>query len=125
MKTLVCLLLCLAQPLTLAAQTGPLLFPCSLFVSPSTVPGGCLPDPPPHPPALLPSTDLSPLLNQAAVNHAAVMGQLADLKTQVAAVKQDVADFRAAVKSVWQQIGEPILKYVVPAIAAYLAGKKL
>lgn len=57
---------------------------------------------------------------------------LSGVQRQLAALTQEVRDGRAenrtffdGVKSIWAQIGEPLLKYVLPAVAAFVAGKKL
>lgn len=84
--------------------------------------------PPPivTPPAPLPSADLSQLFSQGAINHAAEMALLAELQTQIAGARQDIADFRQAVRSKWVAIMDsPIVKYGLAAIVAYVAGKKL
>lgn len=90
---------------------------------PPAPPPAPLPPPPP-----LPSTDLSGLYSQLAT-----LGQKVDaLSSQLAGVNQNVSDGRAdqkafndSVRSIWAQIGEPLLKYVLPAVAAFIAGKKL
>lgn len=88
---------------------------------PIVVPPAPVPVPVVPPSAPLPSLDLS-----------GVYAQLAVIAAKVDTVNTNVTDGRAEqkafddnVKSVWQQIGAPILKYVVPAVAAWYAGKKL
>lgn len=82
--------------------------------------------PPPAPPPPLPTGDLSIVVAQAAANQAALMAQIELLKVQVAAARQDVADFRAAVKSKWTAIVEsPIFRYGMAALAGALAKWKL
>lgn len=67
----------------------------------------------PAPP--LPSTDLSPILTQMAIHHSAVMAELAAIRT-------DIADFRAAVRSRWLAfINSPIVKYGTMVAAGVLA----
>lgn len=72
-------------------------------------------------PAPLPALDLSGVYAQLAVLNAKVD----TINTNVTDGRADVKAFEDRVKSVWAQIGEPILKYVVPAVAAWYAGKKL
>lgn len=80
--------------------------------------------PPPAPPVVtpLPSTDTLSALNLQLQQCVAGITQIAK---DVAAGRVENQAFFASVNSVWQQIGEPILKYVVPAVAAFFAGKKL
>lgn len=82
--------------------------------------------PVPSLPPTLPSTDTGAIFNQLAINHAAEMAELDALRAQLALARQDIADFRGDVKTAWEQMGGPfILKYVLPAVTAYLAGRKL
>lgn len=63
-----------------------------------------LPTPGPIPP-LVGTVDLSPMLNQMAINQQQVLAAIAD-------VKKDVAEFRAAVRSKWAAfVNHPIVKY--------------
>lgn len=87
-----------------------------------------VPVPPPTPVPTLVCPDMS-----------AIQAELVQLNLQVTACNQGIASvaqnvtdgrqenqtFFASVKSVWAQIGGPLLKYVVPAVTAFLAGKKL
>lgn len=84
------------------------------------------PVPTPQPtPAPIPSTDLTPILTQQAINHASEMALLDELRTQVAMARQDIADFRAAVKSRWVAVVDsPIVKYGLAAIAGFIATHK-
>jgi hypothetical protein len=80
------------------------------------------PTPTPAPvPTPVPSTDLV---------STGIIAQLQQLNTAVLKVDADVnagrdenKQFQSEVKSVWQQIGAPLLKYVVPAVATFFAGK--
>lgn len=77
------------------------------------------------PPAPLPSTEMGQLFTQEAINHAAVMAELAALKTEIAKTRQDVADFREAVKSKWSAIvNNPVFKYGLAAFTGFLATHK-
>jgi hypothetical protein len=84
------------------------------------------PTPAPVPvPTPLPSTDLSSVLTMQAVNHASEMAQLQELQTQLALVRQDIADFRAAVKSKWVAIMDsPIVKYGLAALTGFFLTHK-
>lgn len=85
---------------------------------PAYAPRACGPasaDPAPAPSPALPSTDLSPILAQMAINHPAVMAELA-------AIRRDIADFRAAIRSRWLAfINSPIVKYGTMVVAGILA----
>lgn len=85
-----------------------------------------VPTPTPAPtPAPIPSVDLSAVLTQNAVNHAAEMAELAELKTQIALARQDIAEFRASVKSTWKAIVDnPVFKYGLAALTGFLATHK-
>lgn len=102
--------------------------------------GATAPTPPPVvPPPVMPPPVLAPVPTLTACDLTPVVAQLAALNAQatacnqgIASVNQNVTDGRAenrtffgAVKSVWAQVGGPILKYVVPAVTAFLAGKHL
>lgn len=68
----------------------------------------------------LPSTDLGPILTMQAVNHASEMAELAELKTQLALTRQDIAEFRAAVRSRWVAVVDsPVFKYGLAAVAGW------
>jgi hypothetical protein len=77
---------------------------------------------PPQPPApLLPSTDWSPLLNQLAVNHAALMAQFAEVRAEIAVVGQKVDDFREAARSkIAAVLNSPIARMLYAALAGFL-----
>lgn len=93
----------------------PVMQPPPVYVPPPVVP---------TPP--LPSTDLSVIIAQAAANQAALQAQIEALKAQVAAARQDIADFRAAVKSKWTAIVDsPFFKYGMAVLAGALAKWKL
>jgi hypothetical protein len=84
------------------------------------------PAPQPTPaPAPLPSGDLIAQLMS-------INAQILACNQGIAAVNQNVTDGRAEnqsffanVKSVWAQVGGPLLKYVVPAVSGILAGWKI
>lgn len=96
--------------------------------TPTPVPPSPQPLPTPTPSPVV-SCDLTPVLTQL-VN---LNVQTTACNEGIAAVNKNVSDgraenqqFYANVKSTWQQIGGPIIvKYVLPALAAYFAGKKL
>lgn len=72
--------------------------------------------PTPTTPAPLPATDLSPVLNQQAVDHAV----LVQIQLELAAARRDIAEFRAAVKSRWVAVVDsPIVKYGLAAVAGW------
>lgn len=76
---------------------------------------------PPAPIVVLPATDLSPVLNQQAVDHAILL----ELQRELAAARTDIADFRAAVRSKWVAIVDsPIFKYGLAAITGFLVTHK-
>jgi len=82
-----------------------------------------VPVPVPTPvPVPLPSTDLGmQILTQQAIDHAAVMAHIEELKTQLALTRQDIADFRAAVRSKWVAVVDsPIFKYTLAAITGFV-----
>lgn len=83
-------------------------------VTPPTPPGVVyVPTPPTAP---LPATDLSPVLNQQAIDHAI----LVQLQLELAAARKDVADFREAVRSRWVAVVDsPIFKYGLAAVAGW------
>lgn len=88
---------------------------------PAPTPVPVVPTPTPAP---LPSTDLSGVVTQAAVNHASEMAELAELKTQVALIRQDIAEFRAVVKSRYEAVvTSPIFKYALAALSGLLLTK--
>ncbi len=83
-------------------------------------------------PVPMPVPPVMPAPVPPAFDPAGVNAQLAAIAAKVDAVNQNVTDGRAEnksffdnVKSIWAQIGEPLLKYVLPAVAAFVAGKKL
>jgi hypothetical protein len=81
-----------------------------------------VPVPVPTPiPAPIPSVDLSGLTILVQQCIASINQTDKDVNDG----RRENQAWQAEVKSVWQQIGAPLLKYVVPAITAYLAGKKL
>ena len=83
-----------------------------------------VPTPVPTPQPIL-SVDLTPILTQQMVDHAAEMAILQELRTQVALARQDIAEFRAAVRSRWVAIMDsPIVKYGLAAIAGFIATHK-
>lgn len=75
------------------------------------------------PPAPLPSVDVCG--PQIAVLRAELGAQLATINQNVSDGRAETRTFFQNVKNVWAQIGEPLLKYVAPAIGAYLLGKKM
>lgn len=86
--------------------------------------------PPPAPPPVvipppLPSVDWSVVLNQMAVNQSSLMDRIAELKTDVAAVKQDIADFRAAVRSKLEAfVKSPWVQAIGAGVVGYIAKGK-
>jgi hypothetical protein len=87
---------------------------------------------PPTPPApvVVPQAPIAASL--PALDLSGVYAQIAVMAAKLDAVNSNVTDSRAenkafndSVKSVWAQLGAPILKYVVPAVAAWIAAKKL
>lgn len=93
------------------------------YVAPPVVIPPVVIDPPVvKPPTPQPATDLSPILTAQAVDRAILL----ELQKELAATRQDIADFRAAVRSRWVAIMDsPIVKYGLAAVAAYVMGKKL
>jgi hypothetical protein len=84
---------------------------------------------PPPPPVVTPPPVVPPA---PVLDLSGVSAQLAALASKLEAVDQNVTDSRAenrtffeSVKSIWAQIGAPLVKYVLPAVAAFVAGKKL
>lgn len=77
---------------------------------------------PPAPPVVvLPSTDLSPVLNQQAIDHAILL----ELQQEVAAARKDVAEFREAVRSKWSAVvNNPVFKYGLAAVIGVLTTHK-
>ena len=88
------------------------------FLPTAALPPVVLPPPPPVPPVvILPSTDLSPVLNQQAIDHAVLL----QLQTELAAARKDIADFREAVRSKWVAIVDsPVFKYGLAVISGWL-----
>lgn len=83
------------------------------------------PVPAPQPPL---NIDYTALVTQLATLNAQVNAcnvGIANVNANVSAGRQENQSFFASVKSVWAQVGGPLLKYVVPAVGAYVAGKKL
>lgn len=96
-------------------QTPPAPAPTPTPVTPAPVPVPTpvpVPAPTPAPPSILSGQE-------------AILAAIADVKASVEAGREENKTFFASVKTLWQQVGAPFLKYVAPAIAAYLAGKKL
>ena len=76
---------------------------------------------PPPPVIVMPSTDLSPVLNQQAIDHAVLM----QLQAELAATRKDIAEFREAVRSKWSAIvNNPVFKYGLAAITGFLVTHK-
>lgn len=68
-------------------------------------------------PPVLPSTDLTPVLSQQAIDHALLL----ELQRELTSARQDIAEFRAAVKSKWEAImGSPIVRYGLAAVSGWL-----
>lgn len=122
----------------IAMPSGPRAYPP--FLATESFGPAPLPTPTPVPipvptPAPIPSwdptlqTSITAAAQLAAAQLAAAKAEiLTALDADTKAVRQDVAEFRAAVRSKWQQVGEPIVKYILPTVgaawAAFLAGKK-
>lgn len=84
----------------------------------------------PPPPVIVPPPP--PVVTPPPVVVPAPILDLSGVQRQLDALTQEVRDGRAenrtffeSVKSIWAQIGEPLLKFVLPAVAAFVAGKKL
>lgn len=75
----------------------------------------------PPPVIVLPSTDLSPVLNQQAIDHALLL----NIQAQVEASRREVADFREAVRSKWGLVTKFAAKYILPAVAGLVGGWKM
>lgn len=101
-----------------AADRGAFTFTAPPVATPPPMVIAPPPTPPPTPPvspAPLPSTDLSPILNQLAADQAQVLAAIAD-------VKRDIAEFRAAVRSKWAAfINHPVIKYGSAIALGWLA----
>lgn len=69
---------------------------------------------PPVVPAPLPSIDLSP-----------VLAQIAALDAKIDRLARDEANFHAQVRDAWERTGAVFLKYIAPALAAFLGGQAL
>lgn len=84
------------------------------------------PTPPPPTPAPAPAPVPSSLCDAACMSN--ILAQLNALKTDLDASRAENQQFYTQVKSTWDTISPvvmPLLKYVVPAVTAYLAGKHL
>lgn len=119
-----------------AMPSGPALLPFLAVEGTPPNPPPPVASPPPivvPPPVVTPPIVTPPVVTPAPVlDLSSVNAQLAAIAAKVDAVNTNVTDGRAEnktffdnVKSVWAQIGEPLLKYVLPAVAAFVAGKKL
>lgn len=116
-----------------AMPSGPGLLPfLAVEGTPPNPPPPVVTPPPPAPPPVVVPPVVVPPAPLPTLDLSGVYAQLAALGAKVDAVDRNVTDGRAenktffeGVKSVWRQIGEPLLKYVAPAVAAYFAGKKL
>lgn len=109
----------------LAFDFGAFVPPPPVFLPPAPIPVPPVVAPPVPAPAPLPSNELGQLFTQSAINHAAEMAVLSELQNQVAALKQDVADFRAAVRSKWIAIVDsPVFKYALAGLTGFLATHK-
>lgn len=83
------------------------------------------PSPTPTPvPVPLPSTDLTPVLTQQAIDHAAEMAILQELRTQLGMLKSEVEDFQGQVRSKYVAVMDsPIVRYGLAAISGWLITK--
>lgn len=84
------------------------------------------PVPPPVvvPPAPIPSVDLTPILTQQAIDHAAEMALLQELRTQMTVLKGEVEDFQAQVRSKYVAVMDsPIVRYGLAAVTGWLLTK--
>jgi hypothetical protein len=75
----------------------------------------------PLPPAVLPIPPVPPIL--PSVDLSPVLTQLALLNTKIDTLAQSESAFHAQVADAWQRTGGVVLKYVLPAIGAVLAGR--
>jgi hypothetical protein len=121
-----------------ATDNGVFVFPATPASVPSPTPTptpvpqpGPIVVPAPQPPASNPPgaltlpTDLSAILHDINAQVNACNVGIASVNQNVTDGRKENTEFQANVKSIWQQIGGPLLKYVVPAVTAYLAGKHL
>ena len=85
------------------------------------------PPPPPPPPPGLPDVPTPPVPTPpvADTDVRAILAALADIKAEVVAGRDENRTFFASITSVWRAIGVPFMKYVLPALAAFVAGRKL
>lgn len=79
----------------------------------------------PPPVAVPPPVSPPPIIIQPPLDLSGVQRQLDVLLQEVRDGRAENKTFFENVKSVWAQIGAPLLKYVLPAVAAFVAGKKL
>lgn len=94
---------------------------------PPTVPP-VLPVPPVQPPApaSTPAPQPVPPVGPPIVGGLdACVAAIADLKAEVVAGRDENRTFFASVKSTWEAVGKPLVKYVVPGVIAFLTGQKL
>ena len=104
-----------------ATDTGAYSFDASPVPAPQPLPAP-VPVPAPVPaPAPLPTVDLGPLTLQLQQCVLAITS----VDSNVSAGRAENQEFYARVHSVWQSIGVPIFKFIVPAVTAYFAGKTL
>ncbi len=85
------------------------------------------PQPVPQPPiVVVPSTDLSPVLNALAVNHALLVELQRQMQAGFEDTRRDIAEFRAAVRSKWAAfVSSPFVKYGAAVLAGMLAKWKM
>lgn len=76
------------------------------------------PTPQPPAPAPAPSSDVVARLQ-------AIQDQLAVIKQDIDAGRKENRDFYANVKTTWDQVKGPLIKIVLPALAAFLAGHQV
>lgn len=110
-----------APPSTPTQTPAPMIIYLPAPTPASPAPPAAPPVVPPAAPPVLPSLDLSGVAAQLA----AIAAKVDTVNTNVTEGRAEAKAFADNVKSVWAQIGEPLLKYVVPAVAAWYAGKKL
>lgn len=80
-----------------------------------------VPVPVPLPPAPLPTTDLSPILTQQAINHAAEMAILQEIRTQLGLLKTESEEFQSQVRSKYVSIMDsPIVRYGLAVVSGWL-----
>lgn len=91
---------------------------------PVVIPPPVVTPPPVVAPPPLPSADLSAIIQQASINQAALMAELAALRSQIEVIKRDADEFHNQVRSKYVAfMDSPIVRYGIAVIGGWLVTK--